>query len=383
MEKQMKKKKRGRVGQVVSLIAYMLVGACAGFTIARNLPQVKNGLGFLPYMAQLLLSMVLIYLAIFLHMALHEAGHMVFGLLTGYRFSSFRVGSFVWVKTAAGIKCKRFSLAGTGGQCLLEPPAWTENGIPYRLYNLGGVMVNLMLAVVFLLLWRVSGASLWSDFCITMVVAGVAFAIINGIPMSVGPVDNDGRNALMMGKNMAALHAFWVQLHVAALQVQGVRMKDMPEELFQMPTDDALDNSMIAATATFCCSRLIDQLRLDEAQAALHHLLSADTALEGLQRQSMLAESLYCALLLNTDDEEAQSLYTKELQQFFKAMRTNPSVLRIEHAWQLLHEHNEQTAQEKLKLFDKYAPRYPYPQEIESERALIQLTLDKWAAMQH
>lgn len=37
-------------------------------------------------------------LGYFIHIFLHEAGHLVFGLLSGYQFSSFRVGNAVLFK---------------------------------------------------------------------------------------------------------------------------------------------------------------------------------------------------------------------------------------------------------------------------------------------
>lgn len=63
-----------------------------------------------------------IYLAYFLCIIIHEGGHLVMGLATGYKFLSFRIGSLVLVKTDKGLKFKKYSIAGTGGQCLLDPP---------------------------------------------------------------------------------------------------------------------------------------------------------------------------------------------------------------------------------------------------------------------
>lgn len=58
----------------------------------------------------------------FLHIILHEAGHLVGGLLQGYKFVSFRILSFTLVRHEGKLRWKRFSIAGTGGQCLLLPP---------------------------------------------------------------------------------------------------------------------------------------------------------------------------------------------------------------------------------------------------------------------
>lgn len=41
--------------------------------------------------------------------------------------------------------------------------------------------------------------------------------MMNGIPMRMGTVDNDGYNAFALSKNKEAVEAFWVQLKVAEL----------------------------------------------------------------------------------------------------------------------------------------------------------------------
>lgn len=45
-----------------------------------------------------------IFVAFFLHIIVHETGHLVFGLLTGYKFSSFRIASFMWLKENGQLK---------------------------------------------------------------------------------------------------------------------------------------------------------------------------------------------------------------------------------------------------------------------------------------
>ena len=86
-----------------------------------------------------------VFISFFLHIILHEGGHLVCGLLSGYRFVSYRAGSIIWVKQGKQIVRKKFSIPGTGGQCLLDPPEPEEDGsFPSLLYNLGGGLSNLL-----------------------------------------------------------------------------------------------------------------------------------------------------------------------------------------------------------------------------------------------
>ena len=93
---------------------------------------------------------LVIYVASYLQVIIHESGHLVFGLMSGYRFGSFRIASFIWVKDQGKIKFKRMKIAGTGGQCLMSPPEMVDGKFPVVLYNFGGALMNLIFAALFI-----------------------------------------------------------------------------------------------------------------------------------------------------------------------------------------------------------------------------------------
>ena len=41
---------------------------------------------------------------------IHELGHLIFGLLSGYKFSSFRIGNIMLVKTGGKLKFKKLTI---------------------------------------------------------------------------------------------------------------------------------------------------------------------------------------------------------------------------------------------------------------------------------
>ena len=212
------KKKKGKlastVGQLVGVLVYLLIGALCGGLFLRYGETLPDS--FLLTMALLLGS---VYLAMTLQIAIHEAGHLVFGLLTGYRFSSYRFYSLMWIKQDGRLRFKRLNLAGTGGQCLMVPPDWRED-FPYVLYNLGGVLMNLISAALFWLLSLIAAPTA-KIFLLMGALIGLAFALLNGLPLRVGPVDNDGRNILSIRKSPAARRAFWLQMKVNEQQAAG------------------------------------------------------------------------------------------------------------------------------------------------------------------
>ena len=82
-------------------------------------------------------------LCIIIHIILHEVGHLIMGLLTGYKFLSFRAFHLSLIKTEKGLKWKRFFIQGTAGQCLLDLPEDQDmQKVPWFWYNAGGVLMN-------------------------------------------------------------------------------------------------------------------------------------------------------------------------------------------------------------------------------------------------
>ena len=77
---------------------------------------------------------ILIYLfvAMLIHTILHESGHLIAGLLTGYEYVSFRIGSLVWIKGKDNkLHLKKMKIKGTAGQCLMSPPQVPTEECPY------------------------------------------------------------------------------------------------------------------------------------------------------------------------------------------------------------------------------------------------------------
>ena len=370
-----KKKKFSRQKFFAFVFQLLLGAACAIVIILFLVPElessIKHGLSF-P------LLLVGIYLILYLHIIIHEAGHLVFGLLTGYRFSSFRIGSFMLVKERGKLRFKRMSVAGTGGQCLLCPPELQGGKIPYILYNLGGSLMNLifsLLCVLLYLLWR--GVPYLAPLLLLSVAIGTTLALTNGIPMRVGMIDNDGRNALSMGKDAESLRAFWVQMKINEQTASGLRLRDMPEEWFAMPAERGMQNGIGSALAVFRCNRLMDEQRFDEADALMAEILDGENAVLGLYKNMLRCDRIYCELIGENRAEVLNGLLTREQKKFMKAMKRFPSVLRTQYAYALLAERNEKNAGKYKALFEKTARRHPYQAEIESERELVEIAEKK------
>ena len=83
----MKQRKSQRIALILIMLGSVLVGALGGMWIASYASQQTGDA--LPALLYAIFCMVLAY---YLSVVIHESGHLVMGLRTGYSFVSFRVG---------------------------------------------------------------------------------------------------------------------------------------------------------------------------------------------------------------------------------------------------------------------------------------------------
>lgn len=372
---QEKKKKKGQWQQWFAMGLFVLIGAACGVLMVSFMEQrATENSSMLEDLIPIGILLVGMYIGIFLQLTVHEAGHLVFGLKSGYQFSSFRIGSFMWLKENGKIVSKKLSLAGTGGQCLMVPPQMQDGKIPVILYNLGGCIMNLITSAVFLIIYLlIPKGTVISLFCLMMALIGTAIALMNGIPLRLGTVDNDGYNALSLGKNPGAMRAFWLQLKVNEQIAKGIRLKDMPDEWFTVPDDEAMQNSMVATQGVFATNRLMDQQRFEEADRLIAHLLRIDSGIIGLHRNLMICDRIYCELIQDNRKEILEEMLTKEQIKFMKAMKKFPSVVRTEYVYALLALKDRAKVNAARELFENVSKTYPYPSDIQSELELMEI----------
>lgn len=368
-----KKAKNNWLPMLVQCAFGVLLGAACGMMIVGYLdavvtPETSAGQDLMLYAALLLC----LYLAYLLQLVIHEAGHLVFGLMTGYRFCSYRFLCFMWLRQEGKLRLRLLSVSGTAGQCLMAPPEPRQGRFPVMLYNLGGSIMNLIAAALFLAVGSLfGGGTLIGVFLRFLALTGLMCAFLNGIPMRTKLVDNDGRNAISLRKDPVARQMFWRQMKIAEQMTQGACLKDMPQEWFDLPPEADRHNVLVSTIAVMACQRLMEQQRFTEAEEEMARLLEPGVTLLGLHRQLLICDRTYCELIGENRKAVLDALRTKEQLAFLKATKRDLSVLRTEYAYTLLAERNMEKAKGLEARFDKLTKTYPYTGEVWRERELM------------
>ena len=227
---------------VLQLIGIMFVGAIIGYAVGKivgdTLARVDT-----PNIIFLFIAGVIAFI---LQVIVHEAGHLVFGLISGYKFISFRVFDFKIIKDENGkLKIRYERLAGTGGQCLMRAPEYVEGKFKYKLYLLGGVLFNLVFSIIF---WLV----LPSYYTLLFALIGFALAFLNLIPMGF----NDGMTYYHASKDETTRFILYLQLEYIYYQSIGKNL------LIEQPTIVEKINSLEITNTNYLTDAL-EFIKLD------------------------------------------------------------------------------------------------------------------------
>ncbi len=310
---------------------------------------------------------IMLILSLWLTLMLHEGGHFVFGRLTGYKLLSFRIGSLTFVRKNGRTERKKFSVAGTGGQCIMIPPECPEpEKAPFMLYHAGGGILNLLTALICLPVGLLP-ENYWVKTALVML-GGVSViqGLMNLIPMNI-KLPNDGYNLLNMKKNVIDRVSVYKQLRLNGLLYEGKTYSEIPDELFELGRGGSFGSfSQMVKGAKY-----LEKLDFAGAAVQFEQCAGDDNPID-IYRYEAKAELMFCKIMEGAPAEEIDALYNKELEKYMKASgKTQIGKHRQLYAYQLLYKRDAQAAEAEYETAMKLRETYPIEGELRSELMLI------------
>lgn len=360
--------------KIINLIVSLLIGGIFGFGLGYTLTVVVPEDKLLLALIILFPTILIISLIIII---IHEGGHLVMGLLTGYQFLSFRIGNRMILKQNNQYVIKKYHLPGTGGQCLLIPPSYSDN-FPYFWYNFGGGMFNLITALIASLL------SLYfkDNYIIILILyafifINIFFALINLIPLKTR-LPNDGYNLYMMIKEKNSRFGLYSQMMIYASATQNINYIDMDPTLFELPKNANLNNPLNQGILINKLNLLHAQYKFNEAKIKIDEIKEKCKLCE-LFENELDSEYLFYLIYEDPTNLQIKTLY-KKLAKYLKVIsKTSIERQRVLYSYYLLVENDETKANKQLEQFNKTIKNYPFKVTIECEQEIIKLIQDKYA----
>lgn len=374
----MKKILKGLLGVIVGIVIGLCCMKLILWMVDGGKPMVESaseGTDYGLLALSILLAIIWLFVTVMIHLVMHEAGHLVMGLLTGYRFLSFRVFKLTLAKTDDGLKWKRYHIAGTGGQCLMELPEDQDvNTAPWFWYNAGGVLMNLLLVLIALLVLRTTKLGIVGfSFFLMFAFVGIVMALMNGIPMIAGGVGNDAHNILTLWRHPELRRYFVRTLQMAGQMTRGKRLKELPEEwFFDQPATEASPPLEIANRVNFM-TLLEDQGRLEEARKVGEELMSLGKGLPRIYQLEVGGERTMLELLTSNRKEVVEELWNETLEKY-TVMNSNYSPIKcaVLFAVELLFHHDQEKAESYSHSLQIHHDKYALPGEARTAISLLE-----------
>lgn len=250
----------------------------------------------------------------------HEAGHLIFGLMSGYKFVSFRIFNLTIIRKDGNFGIKRFSIAGTGGQCLLQPPNKPIEKISTAWYNIGGVLVNIIEVIVAVILMPLFSNAFLSECLFIFILIGVVLIIFNGIPMKLGGASNDAYNMFALRKNLIAKRGLIDALRINCESQNGRRLKDMPESWFEVPENIDLKNQLEVSIPLSAASRLVDTMDFHVAQKMFEDMYVFKDSIIPIYIKEIVCELIFLRMT-NGETAKAEELLTPDMKRYIDTYR--------------------------------------------------------------
>ena len=374
---------------ILRLIGGMLVGAAFGLIVVIPIIAIIDGESIwtvaktifgkfsLQDVLEIAWMLVAVLIAFILNVVLHEGGHLVAGLLTGYRFVSFRFLNWTIIRRNGRLQWGNYELAGTGGQCLMAPPDRPVDQIDTRWYNAGGVLANLLIVVISaLLLWAFDLPTWLDELLVIMIILGLLIGVGNGIPLKMGGVATDGLNLLQLEKDIPGKQCFCNILEFNALSQEGVPYDEMPEHIFALPQPIDWVNSMHVGAALMAATRMAAVHQWEEAYRLLteaHDHSDEYMELYRLEVENMMTQ---VCIAMGRDDEARQHYSDKVAKHVERHASTQSDKQLTKMAVTLALENDRPKAEAMLHELETGRDKYIHQGDVALSLDLMRWLLD-------
>ena len=233
----------------------------------------------------------------------HEVGHLVFGLFTGYEFNYIHVGGRILVKKDGKLVFKESRRKIPAGSCLMITKRDEEN-FKFILYYLGGgIFTSILTVACFIVAIFTSEIDFQLFFYIA---SGYTFLItlLNLIPLA----SNDAVRIKAALQSKEARHALYIQHILIKKLEKGERYRDFDEQLFVVSEDVDYSNFFIVSMIIGNAERLYDLGCADKYLEQYKRL--NPTSIPKSYRIEILIEYLYYHMIHEVDEYKVKLIYS-------------------------------------------------------------------------
>ncbi|TCT15468.1 hypothetical protein EDC18_103173 [Natranaerovirga pectinivora] len=291
--------------------SYIIIGVLIGIVIINfNIfANVIYNLKIYEFIVMLFAAAILVIV----HIVVHEVGHLLIGWIMNFRFISFRIGPIVWEKDNNKIVIKVQKKFSLNIMCIMFSKERKNVERQQILFYLGGIITNILLGLLFLLLYY--NSQFESAFLLRSIfgagwIIGLILFIVNLVPYKSDAYKTDGANILSYIRKEPRDIAEIKVIQAFAQLNAGVTPKKLDpyiiEEDEDLPNDSALGISMnLLRTYHY-----IEKEEYEKAKKYIKLVEEHSLKYPKIFEEEMIFELLYAYAFIYKDMDKANELYT-------------------------------------------------------------------------
>lgn len=333
-----------------------------------NIKILKNN-SFLLVIIFLILQ---IAVGIIIQALIHELGHLIGGILSGYRFLFYRIGNLTLLNEDGNLTFRKFSIPGTLGQCVMAPPEFNRGRYPYLLYNLGGVLINIISGIILLFFFIKLDLSIFTIFLFSLGALGIYLGITNGIPIKGMP--NDGSNIKEIQKGFDGKLAFYNMLESTELRLKDEeewKIKSLMEKDKFSDYENRLVISLLAENVDYYILKEDFPKALEVAK-----WIKKQRVLSYIELQDLDINLFSIYLLLGDEKNINRYKNRKDINKILNG-KSHKEGERLKFIYYSLYEKNNEKRKEALRKYKKLSKNHLLPYSVRIDEIFINKTLEK------
>lgn len=186
----------------------------------------------------LMFAFLLYSLSSAIHLLVHESGHFVGGVVSGYKLLCLQLGP---MNIIVGKNNKPAILwkGSLSGQCVMLPKHIED--VRFKAYNMGGLYANVVVIILSFLFLLMD--SFWTSLLfIELVCVGVQKIIVNAVPHKTNSIPNDGYIIKILKKDKAVQkdYAMYLKLYGKLFLGEDISPQDFMYEREVSEDKDAM-----------------------------------------------------------------------------------------------------------------------------------------------
>lgn len=329
---------------------------------------------------------IIVLISYWIHIILHEFGHLIGGTLSGYTLISFRIFSIVLVRENKKTKIKKYSVVDTVGECVMMPPEIKKGKYPYLLYRIGGLIVNLVTSIIALILVLgvdAAGKYPWNLWCVLFAFVGIVNSIYNGVPIVFEGIPNDGYILLHMIESNEARLAVHSQLLIYAFLSKGGSYSDVPYEQFCINQTGEIRNFLVIRVKLLEYKWHLEHLDFNQAAKCLEATNQFFNSLPRTYQYEINSEKLFIEIMCEHDRDIIDKLYNADVRKYIDESQYALSKNRLMMAYEAGVKNDMRGANKYYKQLKSGAKSAPIKGEIELELMLAEYIYERFCSGQN